>query len=87
MQNLIEICTENAGELLISNFGKEVLYEVRPWILYCVMENYVLFSPEVLKILKICYSCDIFSYVSEIYDPYIRLDLSVLNSVLHESSS
>ncbi|XP_050216559.1 pumilio homolog 24 [Mercurialis annua] len=27
-ENLIDICTENAGELLRSNFGKEVLYEV-----------------------------------------------------------
>ncbi|KAJ6722143.1 hypothetical protein OIU85_025149 [Salix viminalis] len=27
-ENLIDICIENAGELLRSNFGKEVLYEV-----------------------------------------------------------
>lgn len=28
LQSLIDICIENAGELLRSNFGREVLYEV-----------------------------------------------------------
>lgn len=28
LQGLIDICIESAGELLRSNFGKEVIYEV-----------------------------------------------------------
>lgn len=28
LQSMIDVCIENAGELLRSNFGKEVLYEV-----------------------------------------------------------
>lgn len=28
MQSLTDICIENAGELLKSNFGKEIIYEV-----------------------------------------------------------
>ncbi|BBG93141.1 pumilio 24 [Prunus dulcis] len=28
LQRLVDVCTENAGELLRSNFGKEVIYEV-----------------------------------------------------------
>lgn len=28
LQGLIDLCIESAGELLRSNFGKEVLYEV-----------------------------------------------------------
>lgn len=28
MQSLIDICIESAGELIRSNFGKDVIYEV-----------------------------------------------------------
>ena len=37
LQSLIDICIENAEELLRSNFGKEVIYEVSPCIWYFVV--------------------------------------------------